>query len=198
MNKLHNFSAADREPNDFYATHPSATYPLFAVETFSFTILEPACGAGHMAEAIKDCGYSVIASDLVDRGYGSVQDFFEITETPFDIVTNPPFRRQEEFVEHAMDILPPRGKLALLLKIQYLEGLKRYELHRKLPPARVHVFSKRPRICKSGDFKNVGASTACFAWYVWEKGLVTNPVIDWICPMAEPPTTKWGQPCQSR
>lgn len=49
INAFGNYSTAEREHNDYYATHPSAVYPLFDVEKFTPTVLEPACGEGHMA-----------------------------------------------------------------------------------------------------------------------------------------------------
>ena len=52
INAFGNYSTAEREHNDYYATHPSAVYPLFDVEKFTPTVLEPACGEGHMARAI--------------------------------------------------------------------------------------------------------------------------------------------------
>ena len=182
INKFGNFSSCDRQQNDYYATHPSAVYPLFDVESFTQTILEPACGEGHMAKAIADCGKNVFASDLVKRGYGSVIDFFDIESTEFDIITNPPYKLQSEFVEHAMTILRDQGKLALLLKIQFLESAKREKLFKIYPPKRIHVFSKRARTAKNGDFESVGSALTCYAWFVWEKGFAGKPTVDWIFP----------------
>lgn len=181
-NRFGNYSAADREPNDYYATHPSAVYPLFDAERFTPTVIEPACGEGHMARAIEECGYRVVASDVIDRGYGSVIDFLASDATPYDIVTNPPYRLQSEFVEHAMGVLRPGGKLALFLKIQFLESAKRRRLFERYPPARIHVFSKRARTAKNGDFGNTGSALTCYAWFVWEKGYFGSPMLDWIDP----------------
>ena len=181
-NKFGNYSSHDREVDDYYATHPSAVYPLFAVEKFTDTIIEPACGEGHMAMAIEDCGYKVIASDLIDRGYGVTQDFLSTGFTQYDIVTNPPYRLQSEFVMHAMDNLRPGGKLALMLKIQFLESAKRQPLFEMYPPARIHVFSKRARTAKNGDFTSIGSALTCYAWFVWVKGNKDNPTISWISP----------------
>lgn len=90
INAFGNYSTAEREHNDYYATHPSAVYPLFDVEKFTPTVLEPACGEGHMARAISECGYEVVSSDIADRGFGEVSDFFVLRHTPYDIITNPP------------------------------------------------------------------------------------------------------------
>ena len=60
-----------RATKDYYATHPSVTLDLLRVESFNHKILEPCCGGGFMAEVIKDAGYDVVASDIIDRGYGN-------------------------------------------------------------------------------------------------------------------------------
>ena len=65
-----------------------------------------------------------------------------------------------------MEVLRPGGKLALFLKIQFLESAKRRELFAKYPPARIYVFSKRARTAKNGDFSSIGSALACFAWFV--------------------------------
>lgn len=135
-----------------------------------------------MSRAITECGYEVESFDLIDRGFGGVRDFFEIDSTPFDIVTNPPYKLQLEFVEHAMTILRDGGKLALFLKIQFLESEKRAHLFEKYPPKRIHVFSKRARTAKNGDFSSIGSALTCFAWFVWEKGFTGLPTLDWIKP----------------
>lgn len=181
-NRFGNYSSDTREPNDYYATHPSAVYPLFDVEAFTSTIVEPACGEGHMAKAMQQLGYSVIASDAVDRGFGCVADFLTSSPTEHDIITNPPYKLQSEFVEHAMEVLRPGGKLALLLKIQFLESAKRRSLFERYPPARIHVFSKRARTAKNGDFASIGSALTCYAWFVWVKGYRGQPTIDWIDP----------------
>ena len=186
INRFGNYSSNTREDHDYYATHPSAVYPLFDTERFTPTILEPTCGEGHMARAIEECGHRVIASDSLDRGYGSVTDFLESGATPFDIVTNPPYWLQSEFVEHAMGVLRYGGKLALFLKIQFLESAKRRSLFERYPPVRVHVFSKRARTAKNGDFSNIGSALTCYAWFVWIKGYAGRPTIGWIDPKEEP------------
>ena len=193
VNGRGNFSSPTRDEHDYYATHPSAVYPLFAVEDFGCEILEPACGEGHMAKAIEECGHSVTAFDLVDRGYGGVFDFLDLGACDCDIVTNPPYKLQSEFVEHGMSLLRDGRKMALFLKIQFLESAKRKALFSKHPPARIHVFSKRARTAKNGDFENIGSALTCYAWFVWEHGFSGKPTVDWIEPMAGAPGSCAGK-----
>ena len=71
------------------------------------TCLEPACGRGHMAVALADYFKEVAASDVFDYGFGRVADFFKAKhpDQSFDwVITNPPFRLGEEFINHSMKI----------------------------------------------------------------------------------------------
>lgn len=108
---------------------------MLELEQFSNDIWEPACGEGHMSKVLEEHGYNVFSSDKVDRGYGEVLDF--LTYTPNggntkDIVTNPPYKYAKEFVEHALDISSNGTKVAMFLKIQFLEGQARRKLYNTL------------------------------------------------------------------
>ena len=127
---------AKREENDFYATDPFAidiVLPTLEKIGLNKNIWECACGKGHLAERLKDNGYNVYASDLVDRGYGEVKDFLKQDEFHFngDILTNPPFRFAEDFVKKSFEVLPEGSRIILLLKIQFLETKSRKELFQK-------------------------------------------------------------------
>lgn len=75
---------ADR---DYYATDPIALELLAARINLPRVICEPACGEGHLAKWLTDHGYKVYASDIVDRAYGQVQDFFTMEQLPSDCKT---------------------------------------------------------------------------------------------------------------
>ena len=69
---------ADREQHDFYATEPKAVELLLDDEQFQKGILEPCCGMNHITDVLKNKGYQVTTSDLIDRGVGAeVKDFFD-------------------------------------------------------------------------------------------------------------------------
>lgn len=63
-------SDGEREKNDYYATDPKAIDKLLEVETPFSVIWECACGEGHLSERLKQYGYTVYSSDLINRGYG--------------------------------------------------------------------------------------------------------------------------------
>lgn len=177
---------ADRQSEDFYATEPKAIHELCKVEKFSHIVLEPACGMGHMAEALKEHGYEVMASDIIDRGYPGTEvlDFFRTTkEYPCDIITNPPYKYAKEFVEHALKIVPKGQKVAMFLKLTFLESKARRKFFKKYPPKKVWVFSERVLCAKNGDFealkKSAGGAVA-YAWFIFEKGYQGPTELGWL------------------
>lgn len=84
-------------------------------------------------------------------------------------------------MEHALDISIDGCKVAMFLKIQFLEGKARRALFERYPPKTVYVSSSRLRCAMNGDFDLYSKSTAvCYAWYVWVKGYTGDTVIKWI------------------
>lgn len=131
-----NHTDADRQREDYYATEPKATEWLCKLERFEGRILEPSCGEGHMSRVLEAAGYEVVSRDLVDRGYGEVADFLAIDNLEWDgnIVTNPPYKYAQQFVEKALSIIPEGKKVAMFLKLTFLEGKARRFLFRSTPP----------------------------------------------------------------
>jgi hypothetical protein len=102
-----------RQRSDYYATHPSVTNDLLSVEDFSSPILEPCCGGGFMADVIRQKGYEVYATDIVDRGYGVGNVNFLTFDFPvgkYDIVTNPPYGERMLEKKEAEDLFRAFGK----------------------------------------------------------------------------------------
>lgn len=151
----------------------------------SFTggvILEPSCGEGHISEVLKAHGYNVVSRDLIDRGYGDVADFLSIDNLEWngDIVTNPPYRFALEFVEKALQIIPKGRKVAMFLKLTFLEGKGRRHLFRTQPPCRVWVSSSRLKCAANGDFDAMAGSAQAYAWFIWEKGYKGETILKWF------------------
>ena len=183
-----NHSVHEREIHDYYATDPRALELLLDVETFSHHVWECACGSGHLCEVLKKHGYDVKYSDLIDRGYEGTEivDFLSITNTdiagdvPRDIITNPPYKRGKEFVMHALEISDPGVKIAMFLKVQFLEGKARRELFDKYPPKTIYVSSSRLNCAKNGDFNVLESSAVAYAWFIWEKGYTGDTIVKWF------------------
>ena len=172
----------DRQAEDYYATEPLATDWLCKLEEFKSPILEPSCGEGHISKRLAAHGYDVVSRDLVDRGFGEVADFLcaDIENWEGDIVTNPPYSFAYEFVERALSMVQTGRKVAMFLKLTFLEGKRRASLFRDNPPRRVWVSSSRLKCAMNGDFDSVGGSATAYAWFVWEKGYKGHPEIHWF------------------
>ncbi len=178
-------SQQERASRDYYATDPRAVRELLKRETFADDILEPACGGGHISEELKKHGYYVKSVDIIKRNYSGqllAADFLQQREKwAGDIITNPPYKYAAEFVQHALDVIDDGQKVAMFLKLTFLEGEKRRALFQQHPPCRIYVFTKRINCALNGEQKFFNASSAvCYAWFVWEKGSQQKPVIDWI------------------
>lgn len=182
----------NRETHDFYPTHPGATRALLGVESFAGGIWEPACGDGAMSRVLEAAGHDVVSTDLIDRGYGEGgRDFLmEWSAQAPNIVTNPPFRWAAEFVQRALllTVPPTRGpggvetrKVALFLRLAFLEGLERQKLLAGTPLARVWVFSRRVPMAR-GEMvaEGGGHGVIAFAWFVWEHGHQGPPALGWL------------------
>jgi hypothetical protein len=171
----------DVAEHDYYATHPLAVELLLEQEQFDTNIWEPACGAGHISEVLKAHGYQVLSSDLIERGYGEMRFDFLSTTTVWrgDIITNPPYKYAREFVEVAMEHIGEGRKVAMFLKLTFLEGQARRELFRKYPPRTVYVSSARLNCGKNGNFDEAPGAVA-YCWIVWEKGYGGPPQLKWI------------------
>lgn len=179
----------NRVDNDYYATNPKALNMLLDKFPIKGSCLEPCVGGGHLANVIKsrvdkDC----VCLDLIDRGYPNtiVHDFLNWKSPKlFDcIITNPPYSTAEEFIRKSMSLLKDGGVCAMFLKIQFLEGAKRKDLFEKFPPKYIYVFRNRMATWNSGnEFDSNGkhwSTTMCHAWFIWEKGSTTEPIVRWL------------------
>lgn len=183
-----NHAKHDRELNDFYATDPnSLEIFLNALERDNFklhqNIWECACGMGHLSEVLKNRGYKVKSTDLIDRGYGIGNiDFLKSPPNSWDgdILTNPPYKLAKEFVEQALSVGKNGCYIIMFLKIQFLEGKARRKLFSNYPPKYIYVNSERQTAYIKGDMSIKKGSAVCYCWFIWEKGFKGAPIIKWI------------------
>ena len=114
-----NHSLGERQNEDFYATEPKAAELLLEIMPELNNIWECACGEGHLAKVFDSIGKLYKATDLIDRGYGTREDFLLCSE-PYhngDIVTNPPYKYAQEFVEKALALVDVGRYVCMFLKV---------------------------------------------------------------------------------
>lgn len=160
---------------------PQVVNQLLALEEFSETILEPAAGLCHISDVLEKAGYDVIKSDKISRREDVVEcDFFDVEdeEMDVDIITNPPYSFAAEFVAKSLSIVGEGHKVAMFLKLVFLEGKKRKELFDKYPPKTIYV--SRSRVCCWPNGVEKTQSSVCYAWFIWQKGIKGDPVIKWF------------------
>lgn len=178
---------------DYFPTPPWATRALceFLSNQYPLNLLtawEPACGEGDMAKPLAEYFEYVAASDVHDYGFGAVEDFLidwpvlsgeSRRETPDFIISNPPFRLAEEFIQLGRD----RSKIgvAMLLRTSFLEGQTRHaDLFSKSPPTYILQFAERVPMFK-GRLDPEGSTATSYCWIIFEQGnFITE--FHWIPP----------------
>lgn len=171
--------------NDLYQTPVVAVRVLCEVETIPTVVWEPCCGPGAIVNELRRTGRKVIAHDLVDWGCpdsSARRDFLMERDAPAScIVTNPPFKLAEEFVERALDLCP---EVYMLLRVAFLEGL-RWERSLRPHLARVHVFAPRlPMMHREGWDGPVNSNSGmAFGWFSFQRGWGSkgdHPTVNWV------------------
>lgn len=182
-----NHTNVEREKDDFYATPPLAVKELINnLQLFNTNIWEPCCGMNHITNILREKNYKVRTSDIVDRvndGTVEIIDFLNYNEKwDGDIVTNPPYKLATEFVYKALDVVNTGCKVAMFLKLTFLETKKRKELFEKYPPKYVYVSSSRLGCSQTGEFDETGntGSAIAYCWYIWEKGYTGDTILRWF------------------
>ena len=129
-----NHTEGEREENDYYATSPIAMELILEKESFNKDVWECASGGGHLSKVLRKHGHNVRCSDIIDRtGDTEILDFLTYKGTwNGDVVTNPPYKYAQEFVEKALEIVPDGNKVAMYLKLTFLEGKKRQKMFKKI------------------------------------------------------------------
>ncbi|WP_375599856.1 SAM-dependent methyltransferase [Devosia sp. Naph2] len=174
-------------PDDFptppWATRALVEYIVGPRAVSGLSCLEPACGRGYMSRPLGEYFASVTSCDAYAYGYGELRDFLDY---PFEalshdwVITNPPFRLAEEFVERSL--LVARKGVAILARTVFLESIGRYEgIFKERPPTKFAQFTERvPMVKGRVDAK---ASTATgYAWFVWEKDAADSSRLMWVPP----------------
>ena len=193
-----NGTTSEREAADYYTTDPTAVEQFvkhieMLIGNISHSVIwEPACGCGNISEVLKKHGYKVSSTDLHDRGYGESGLDFLKTKIAFSdphfiidtIITNPPYSLANEFILHAMDILPNFGHYFALMNLSYLTGIQRHEtIYGKGYLRAIHIYPHRIN-CYKNNINTGHSSPVNYAWFEFMKRPEHNvqqiPSIYWI------------------
>jgi hypothetical protein len=176
----------NRAPYEFYPTPPEATLALLACETFHGSIWEPACGTGWIADELKAAGHEVVATDLIDYGYGVPDRDFLAERLPLarNIVTNPPYGRGlgDAFAQHAIELTARTGgKVAMLLPIHSLCHPIRHPFFERYRPATVYALDEC-HCWPNGDERQATKSLKAqrYCWIVWDHGPRGPTTLRWL------------------
>ena len=178
-----------KSKTDDYQTPEWAVDALLEVETFPGFILEPAAGQGNIYRALKRYGYKkVYAADirtddeLPEFVHKGVSFFGQHDHHRFvdHVITNPPYRIAQAFANRGLQVAT--AKVALLLRVNFVEGEKRYDWFQETPLKGFYPFSSRltmwPRCAEEPE----NSGTIAYAWYVWEHGWTGDPFVRWLKP----------------
>lgn len=154
------------------------------------TIWEPACGEGHMVEAMQEYGYQVMMSDLFAEAAGMgpeyAIDFVDPAAPPAEdsvdwVITNPPYGfakyavegkktpkrvyRPDRFMLNGINV--GRAGSAMLVRTNMIAGEDRIQdIYQKFPPTFVVQFPKRLNFHK-GKMKKSSGGMVDFCWMIW-------------------------------
>jgi hypothetical protein len=171
MARIAGNQTADRHPADDYPTDSRWTRALLDNVKLRGEIWEPAAGSGAMVAVLREAGYSVRATDL-----STGTDFLISTEHADTIVTNPPYRHLDRFVEKGLKLSDEM--LCLLMGWHFVAGGKQraQRVWLPTPPTKVLAVVSRMRV---GDI----TSQYNHAWVVWDKRVLhTGAELSWVIP----------------
>ena len=168
-----------RVENDFYATNPETVAKFLREFRKQYDLdermkfWECACGNGNISKVLKAFypKNEIYSSDLINRGYGAIEDFLKSRRRADLIITNPPFALMNDFIKQGLE--KTSGLLILFAKIQLLETKSRAEILKNSPLRYVYVHSERQGTWRNGNPLDENgkpwSTTMCMAWFVWDK-----------------------------
>jgi len=160
-----------REDFDRYETPDYTIRSLLDQHDINYPVLECSAGNGSILKHLNpDLTWGIDIDPAVkpDQVCDYIQtDFKGQYKT---IITNPPYNQALEFTKKALDDVLEGGEVIMLLRINFLESLKRQGFWRENPPSHIYVLGKRP------SFNGKGTDATGYAWFVWTKGKTSNDV----------------------
>ena len=171
-----------RHAADWYQEQPETVDAFLAVERIVGKTWDPACGEGNIPRRLAAAGIEAVGSDLIDRAAGlyETRDFFDFSRArdgvmAQNIVSNPPFNVAQEFVEHALRLVP--GTVAIVQRLAFLEGQERGRFFAASGLSHVWVHSSRQSMPPGGKGLETKGGSVAYAWFVWRR--TTRPGEAW-------------------
>jgi hypothetical protein len=180
-----------RNQHDFYPTPPIATYVLCKYTNVPSVIVEPCAGRGNISVELQRNGKKVYSSDLytheptlckIETG----KDALTLIK-PNDaigLITNPPYHKNipHKLLEKA---LLEYTYVALLVRITFLEGIKRHKLFSQYTPSNLLIFSDRLNFSSKQlepiDLNEQIDGMICYCWIVFDRTAKhDNTKLNWI------------------
>jgi hypothetical protein len=150
-------SGYERKELDSYETPKWVTRALLPHLNGAKLIWEPACGSGKMAAVLRDAGFDVCATDIVEGC-----DFLVQTERADWIVTNPPYAQAQAFIEHALRLAEA---VAMLLRCDFDHAKGRQHLFGKCPAFAKKIVLTRRIVWFDGP---KAAPSYNHAWFLYD------------------------------
>lgn len=94
------------------------------------------------------------------------------TVEPNVIITNPPFSLALPIIQKAISEIASDGWVVMLLRLNFLEGAKRYAFFENNMPNRIYVHHKRMSFTSDGKTDSVA-----YAHFCWQKGNKNDCII---------------------
>lgn len=164
---------------DFYPTDPAWVHVLMRHENFSLFIDEPCCGDGAISKVLKEHGHEVFSSDIKDCGYPGtvVTDALKINDIN-NVITNPPYNIATTLINHWID--RARDKVAVLMRLGYLDGQQRYEQFKGRRPHKIILIVDR-MLYSNQETGKKEPSQYPHVWLIWDNTLppVDESVLIW-------------------
>lgn len=180
----------NRNKNDLYRTPPIATYLLCKYSKPPKKIVEPCAGYGNIAVELIRNGHDVTCYDLnpYPESMVPIKTGQSVLDLPkvmgYDgLITNPPYNNDipRKLVEKSVK---EYNYTAMLLRLTFLEGIKRKYMFDANPPSHMIFFSDRIRFdskhIESIEKKDQIGGMIAYAWFVFDNR-VENTNIKWVC-----------------
>jgi len=172
--------AFPRHVDDFYIEPAWSVELLLDAEPFVGVVWDPACGSGTIVKTCSARGIDAVGSDIVDRGFGGVQDFLDPAAefvNVHNIVSNPPYRDAADFIARALAVA--RRKVAMLVQSKFPYSQRRHALFTEHPPSTLYFLSTRPSMppgdkLLAGTLKAEGGKLD-YLWMVWDRAKPHGP-----------------------